>query len=61
MRNGTTRLGAMNLGNGKVGAGGFTTGFSIAADGKKMVRTDTWNAYMCPVGVSGQWAHEQLV
>lgn len=58
MRNGTTRLGAMNLGNGKVGAGGFTTGFSIAADGKKMVRTDTWNAYMCPVGVSGQWAHE---
>lgn len=58
MRNGTTRLGALNLRSGKVGAGGFTTGLSIANDGKKMVRTDTWNAYMCPAGVSGQWAHE---
>ena len=38
-----------------VGAGGWVTGISIAADGTKMVRTDTFNAYSMWPGAAGQW------
>lgn len=58
MRDGSTRLGALNLRSARVGAGGWTTGLSIAADGAKVVRTDTFNAYFCGVGISGTWERE---
>jgi hypothetical protein len=36
----------------KIGAGGFVTGIDIAQDGTKVVRTDTYGAYVWEVGAS---------
>jgi hypothetical protein len=38
-----------------VGAGGWTTGIVLANDGTKMIRTDTFNAYVCAPGITGDW------
>lgn len=38
-----------------VGAGGWTTGIVLADDGTKMIRTDTFNAYVCGPGITEDW------
>lgn len=43
-----------------VGAGGWTTGIVIANDGTKMIRTDTFNAYVCAPGITEDWAMQLL-
>jgi hypothetical protein len=58
MRNGATRIGTLATRTGKIGAGGFTTGLSFAADGTKMVRTDTFDAYVGAPGITPVWAHQ---
>lgn len=58
MRNGATRLGTFGVrSNQVVGAGGWTTGLSLASDGAVMVRTDTHNAFTLPVGAT-KWVRE---
>lgn len=48
-------LGTYKGRNGMAGAGGWVTGFSIAADGTKMIRTDTYNGYTAPAGTAIKW------
>ena len=45
----------------KIGAGGFLTGLNIAADGTKVVRTDTYGAYLFDANAGGVGSWHQLV
>ena len=51
----------------KVGAGGYVTGFNVTKDGTKVVRTDTYGAYLFnapspnPGNAGGRGAWQQLV